>query len=96
VLEAVGVEVAGVERGVGLHVVVELDDLYVQPIALGDLLDHLPDLGIRSADRADTDGLLLGRDAAGGDETHGGHCCRQTLDERHAHRVLKIFWLCGK
>jgi hypothetical protein len=49
VLERVGVEVAGIERGVGKLVVVELDQLDLQAVAGGHFLHDFENL-LRGAD----------------------------------------------
>ncbi|MCY1530867.1 hypothetical protein D9M68_660730 [compost metagenome] len=91
-LEAVGIQVARIQRGVGLHVVVEFHDLHIQAVALGNLLDDLPDLGVRTADGADADGLFLGRGATGGDKADCGDGNREALDKgRAAHRSSVVF-----
>ncbi|MNL57704.1 hypothetical protein D3C87_1812890 [compost metagenome] len=59
-LVAVGVQVAGGQRGVGLDVVAELDHLDVQAVLGGDLLHLFHDLGVRAAGHADLDRLFLG------------------------------------
>ena len=58
-LVAVGVEVAGGQRGVGLDVVAELDDLDLQAVLLGDLLHLLEDLRVRAGGDADLQRLVL-------------------------------------
>jgi hypothetical protein len=68
VLEAVGIEVARVERGVRLHVVVELDDLDVEAFALRHFLDDRPNLRIGPADGADLDDAFVGACAEAGGE----------------------------
>jgi hypothetical protein len=65
-LIAVGVEVAGGQRGVRLDVVAELDDLDIEAILGGDLLDLFHDLGVRTAGHADLDRLVL-RHRGGGE-----------------------------
>ena len=71
-LEGVGVEVAGVQRGIGKLVVVELDQLDLQAITGGDLLDDVEDLLGGADGDADGDGLFLLRVGVGrADEGQG-------------------------
>jgi hypothetical protein len=65
VLVAVGVQVAGGERGVGLDVVAELDDLDFQAVFFGDLLDLLKNLRVRAGGDADLERLVLREHGAG-------------------------------
>jgi len=58
VLVAVGLQVAGGQGGIGLHVVAEFDDLDLQAVFLGDLLDVLHDLGVGAGGDAHLDGVL--------------------------------------
>ena len=64
-LVAVGLQVAGIERGVRRHVVLELDDLQFQPVTRSDLPGHLGDLRMRPRGDADADDILgVGKGAA--------------------------------
>jgi hypothetical protein len=68
VLVAVGLQVAGIERCVGLDVVLELDDLQLETFALG---DSLRDLRMRA-----------GGDADGGGSRPAPARCRQRPPKR--------------
>jgi hypothetical protein len=60
VLVAVGIQVAGGQRRIGLDIVAELDDLEVQTVLGSNLFDHFHDLRVRAGGHADLDGLVLG------------------------------------
>jgi hypothetical protein len=79
VLVAVGVQVAGGERGVGLDVVAELDDLDLQAVFFGDLLDLLKDLRVRAGGDADLERLVL--------REHGG---RQGGGQRECEAWMRV------
>ena len=61
VLERIRLQVAGVQRGVGDHVVGEFDDLDVEAVLCGDRLDGFEDLGMGAGGDADLDGFGTGR-----------------------------------
>ena len=99
-LEGVGVQVAGVQRGIGRLVVIELDQLDLQSVAGRDLLDHVEDLLGRADGNADADGGLLlrlraggeggGQDGDGQQADQGGHRFDSGWDRRRDDSVIAV------
>ena len=65
VLVAVGVQVAGGQCRVGLHIVAELDDLDFQAVFFSDLFDLLENLRVRACRDANSQRLVLRQQSAG-------------------------------
>jgi hypothetical protein len=71
VLKRIGLELAGVERGIRHHVVRELDQLDIQPLLRGDRLHGLENLGMRPRRDANLDGFSRGARRPGGEYRRG-------------------------
>ncbi len=85
-LVGVGVQVAGGQRGVGLDVVGEFDDLHLHAVFFQQLLDLFHDLGVRTGGHAHLD-LVFGHGGSTGQA--GGQA--QACDELNQLTTLHDF-----
>ncbi len=93
-LEAVGVQVASVERGVRLCIVTEFDDLDEQATLFGHLFHHFEDLRVRAGHRADLEGLV-GRLGRGAERGQCKRCAEERVDQltgQHVRILLLLTW----
>jgi hypothetical protein len=60
VLERIGLQIAGIQRRVGNHIIGEFDDLNVETVLRGDRFDGFEDLGMGPGRDADLDGFAAG------------------------------------
>ncbi|MPN16051.1 hypothetical protein SDC9_163389 [bioreactor metagenome] len=92
-LIAIGVQLASSQRGVGLHVIGELDHLHPQAVTLGHLLDLLHDHGVRACRHANLDGGFVLRQRRPGKSNCRSHGDRG-LDKFALGKHGMVFGLC--
>ena len=74
VLEAIGIEIAVIGRGVDQRAIGKFHDLDVEALGLGDRHQRFGDLGVRTSGYAELDGLGQGGRLAGDEKSERGNC----------------------